>query len=351
MARSESDGAPEGLRPLDGRCSPVWELDLLRDCGCGCLACPQGRPEETAPQASFDDYARSRAPTRNAFNSPDGLGLNRRLPDQIQTWVRSLGDDRPPFVTVGHTTEPLPGFAEAEEVLDQCLRLLLEASIGVSLQTRRLMPERILDTLAEHASLARVTLPLPTLSDAELKIWEPGTALVNRRLWNVQQLRLRRVPVTVSVKPLIPYVNDDRAHLGPLVRGLADVGVGRLTAEFMRLTPAVHARLEARSPVSTQLIFGAYVQRELDRRLDQTCANLDRRRSVYRLLANLAAERRTKFSLCRCADPALGRQSCGLWPADGATPTPSRQERARTRRRPLRSAAQVGFSDFLDTKQ
>lgn len=351
MARSEPDSVPEGLRPLDGRCGPVWDLDLFRECGCGCLACPQASPDEAAPQASFDDYARSRAPARNAFNSPDGLGLNRRLPDQVQAWVRSLDDDRPPFVTLGHATEPLPGFAEAEEVLDQCLRVLLPASIGVSLQTRRLMPERILDTLADHGSLTRITLPLPTLSDAELKIWEPGTALVNQRLWNVQQLRLRRVPVTVSIKPLIPYVNDDSAHLGPLVRGLADAGVTRLTAEFMRLTPAVHARLEARSPVSTQLIFGAYVQRELDHRQDQTCANLNRRRSVYRLISKLAAERRMKFSLCRCADPVLGRQSCELWPGDAAPPAPSRQERARTRRQPLRSAAQVGFSDFFDSKQ
>lgn len=364
MARSEPQSTPEGLRPLDGRCGSVYDLDLFRECGCGCLTCPHGpksSSDKAAPQASFYDYTRS----RNMLGTPDGLGLNRRLPDQLRAWIQSLGEKRPSFVTLGYVTEPLPGFPEAEEVLDHCLRVVLGASIGVSLQTRRLVPERILDTLADHAPLARVTLPLPTLSDAELKVWEPGTALANQRLWNAQQLRLRRVPVTLSVRPLIPYVNDDRAHLGPLVRAVAEVGIKRLTAEFMRLTPTVRARLEAQSPVSTQLIFGAYVQRELDRRQDRTRPNLNRRREVYRLISTLASRRRVRFSLCRCADPVLGRQDCLLWPDDvqvpapapaqapdsTSTPAPTRRERARTRQRPLHKAAQVGFSDFFDSKQ
>ncbi len=370
MARSEPNIIPEGLRPLEGRCGDLWDLNLFRECGCGCLTCSsdtKDSPDKAAPQASFYDYTRS----RNMLGTPDGLGLNRHLPQQLQAWIRSLGEDRPSFVTLGYAVEPLPGFPEAEEILDQCLRVIFGASIGVSLQTRRLVPERILDTLGDHAPLARVSLPLPTLSDAELKLWEPGTALANQRLWNAQQLRLRRVEVTLSIQALIPYVNDDSAHLAPLVGAAADVGVARLTAEFMRLTPTVRARLEARSPVSTQLIFGAYVRRELDHRQDWSLPNLNRRRTVYRLLANLAAKRRLRFSLCRCADPLLGRHSCALWPGDtpgpaqepktkmetkletepGSQPEPTRQSRVRTHRRPMRAASQVGFSEFFDSNQ
>lgn len=359
MAGSAPQPVPEGLRPLELRCGDVWEMELFRECGCGCLACRHGRPEEAASQASFDDYARG----NRGFGSVDGLGLNRRLPDQLEAWVHTLGDERPPYVTLGIVAEPLPGSSEAEEVLEQSLRILQRASVGVSLQTRRLIPERILDTLAELAPGVRVTVPLPSLFDDELKQWEPGTALSNQRLWNLQQLRLRRVPVTLSIKPLIPYVNDDRAHLAPLIGALADLGGRRLTAEFMRLTSSVRARLEARSPVSTRLIFGAYTSRELDERQDHTRPNLERRRRVYGLISGLAAERRVRFSLCRCADPVLGRQACQFWPGDAqtpsasdATPTPtptprSRSERVRTRRRSGLAASQVGFSDILNTKQ
>lgn len=354
MATNLPQDAPEGLRRLTLRCGDVWDLDLFRECGCGCLACRHGRPEEAASQASFDDYARA----NRGFGSPDGLGLNRRLVDQLEAWVHTLGDDRPTHVTVGIAAEPLPGFTEAEEVLDQSLRVLHRAAVGVSLQTRRLIPERILDTLAELSPGVRVTVPLPSLVDAELKQWEPGTALSNQRLWNLQQLRLRQVPVTLSIKPLIPYVNDDRAHLEPLIRALADLGARRLTAEFMRLTSSVRARLKAQSPVSTQLIFGAYTQRELDQRQDHTRPNLERRRKVYGLISRLAAERRVRFTLCRCADPVLGRHTCQFWPGDAQTPTPgatpappSRRERARTRRRSLRAASQVGFSDLFDSKR
>lgn len=347
MARSEPNSPPKGLHALDERCGPVWDLDLFRECGCGCLTCAHGGPQVSTSQASFEDYAR----TRNGMGTVDGLGLNRRLPEQLQAWVRSLVDDRPRYVTLGQATEPLPGFPEAEEVLERCLRVLLPASIGVSLQTRRLVPERILDTLAEHSSLVRVTVPLPTLSDAELKVWEPSTALANQRLWNVQQLRRRKVPVTLSIKPLIPYVNDDRAHLEPLVRAVADMGIKDLTAEFLRLTDTVRARLEQQSPVSCMLIFGAYEERELDQRLDPQRPNLNRRRSVYRLISQLAAERHVRFSLCRCADPELGRHACGLWPDDATAPESTRQERARSRRSPQRNAAQVGFSDFFDSKR
>ncbi len=96
MATSDPKTTPDGLRVLEGRCGDIWDLDLFRECGCDCLTCshgPEGSAVKAAPQASFYDYTRS----RNMRGTPDGLGLNRRLPDQL--WPGSA-----PSAKIAHPT-------------------------------------------------------------------------------------------------------------------------------------------------------------------------------------------------------------------------------------------------------
>lgn len=349
MAAVDTHSTPAVFGPAPRRCAEdLLELNLMKECSCGCLACQHDTP------GTRRDTVQRYAQTRVLFDSPEALGLDRGLPGRVAAWVEETGraGELPRYVTVGFGAEPLPGFEEAERILEACLKPLFTAGVGVSLQTRKLLPDRILDLLAEHRGLTRVTIPISALSAETLQKWEPRTASANQRLFNVQRLRSNKVPVLVAIKPLIPFVNDDSGHLTPLCRAIADSGVRRLTAEFMRLTQVVRHRLEAQSPVSTQLIFGAYAEQLLDAREDRTRPRVEHRRLVYRRIAQVARERRLRFGLCRCADPVLGRDPCLLWPGDASAPdtTPSRRERVRNRRRPIHRASQVGFPELLDGK-
>lgn len=347
------------FRVLASRClGQVLDLDLFQYCACGCLTCyHEGRRGSPSRQSTFEAYGR----TRQAFDSPEALGMNPVLLKQVEAWLEDTQpSERPAFVTVGLATEPLPGFAQSTALLNEILSTLLRAGVGISLRTRRNVPDSLIDLFGQHPGKVRITVPLPLLSNPDLSRWEPGTGSATQRLYTIQRLRAARLPVLAAIKPIIPFVNDDEAHLGPLVSALSDLGVKKIGAAFLRLTPAVRRRLtETSAPVSARLIFGAYVERlpEGDRHL--RLPTVERRRATYERLDRLARSRGGRLTLCRCADQDLGRDACLLWteeaptaeshvdqgaqgehgPQDRSTP----REGAGHRRR----VAQVGFTELL----
>lgn len=349
--------AERAFRVIASRClGQVLDLDLFQYCACGCLTCPhEGRRGAPSRQSTFEAYGR----TRQAFDGPDALGMNPSLLAQVEAWLEDTPPrSRPPFVTVGLATEPLPGFAESTALLGRALEALLTGGVGISLRTRRNLPDPILDLFGQHAERVRITIPLPLLDNTALGRWEPGTASATQRLFTIQRLRAARLAVQVAVKPLIPFVNDDDAHLKRLVSALCDLGVKKIAASFLRLTPAVRRRLEQGSPpVSARLIVGAYLERGPQGDALLRLPLLDRRRTTYERLEEIARGRGARLALCRCADPDLGRDSCLLWPEDlprgEATRTPGAagpQERwggSPDGTHPRRPASQVGFTELL----
>lgn len=352
----ESRGfAPEerAFRVIASRClGQVLDLDLFQYCACGCLTCPhEGRRGAPSRQSTFEAYGR----TRQAFDGPEALGMNSSLPAQVDAWLKETPPrDRPTFVTLGLATEPLPGFAESTALLVRALAALLGAGVGISLRTRRNVPDPILDLFRQHPELVRVTLPLPLLDNLALARWEPGTSSASQRLFTLQRLRAARLAVQVAVKPIIPFVNDDEAHLSPLIAAICDLGVKKIAASFLRLTPAVRRRLEQGStPVSARLIFGAYLERHPEGEELLRLPPLDRRRATYERLDGIARERGARLALCRCADPDLGRDPCLLWPEDvprkeshrptGTTDRGTSPEGPHSHRSP----SQVGFREIL----
>jgi DNA repair photolyase len=285
--------------------------------------------------------------------------MNSSLPAQVEAWLRETSPrSRPAFVSVGLAAEPLPGFADSTAMLGRALAALLEAGVGISLRTRRNLPDSILDIFRQHPELVRITIPLPLLDNLALSRWEPGTASASQRLFTIQRLRAARLAVQVAVKPLIPFVNDDEAHLAPLVSAISDLGIKKIAASFLRLTPAVKRRLESASaPVSARLIFGAYLERRPEGDAVLRMPPLERRRATYERLDGIARDRGARLALCHCADPDLGEDSCLLWPEDiqrgqatrtvGAASSESESGRQQDGASSRRTPAQVGFTDLL----
>ena len=352
---SPRHGSPSAaFRVYPSRClGQVLDLELHRYCACGCLTCPhEGRRGAPRRQATFEGYGR----TRHAFTGPEALGLESDLPAQVENWLSQVPrSERPAFVSVGLGAEPLPGFEASTAVLLQCLQRLLRAGVGISMRTRRNIPDPVLELLRAHADDVRVTVPLPLLDSQTLATWEPGTGSPNQRLFNVQRLRAARIPVGVLIKPLIPFVNDDRTALERLVNAVADTGVKQLSAAFLRLRPTVRRRLDEESPVSTRLIYGAYLDRQPEGDRPRLLPDPEVRRTAYRTLSQAASRRGLKLRLCQCADPDFGRDVCLYWPDDlrpapaGATGGGSRQPpQKRAPERRGKSKGQVDQDDLLE---
>lgn len=323
------------IRTLSLPCGgEILELDLFRRCGCDCIACSrEAHQAREGPQASFDRY-RQTAPV---FKDPETLGLHHDLPAAVRRWLAGQSEpENPSFVAVGLSAEALLGPGVAQDQLIESARLLLEAGVSIVLQTRRPIPDPLLDLLAAHRSRVRVAVPFFTPNEEMRRTWEPGTASTRQRLFTIQRLITRGVPVGATIRPLIPYVNDGDEHLEPLVVATAEAGARGLGAGFLRLNKALSDRLAARSPTSSRLILSAYEDRGPDhqgaRRLPQAAL----RRRTYQRLARHARAARLEFGVCRCLDPELGQHPCLFWPEDGAGPAGRRPPEA-TKSGPSRS--------------
>jgi DNA repair photolyase len=290
------------------------ELDVLRHCSCGCVACPHDAYRvEDVRQEGFETYGA----TASSFATPERLGFRRGLARDVTAFLARRGP-RPSFVLAGATTEVLTEFPAVQDAILESLRLLLQAGVGVALHTRRAIPDPVLELLGRHRDLVRVTVPLVSLDEAVVRSWEPGTATTTQRLYTLQRLVRAGVPAVVSLKPIIPFVNDGPEQLGPLVQAVADVGIRRLTAAFLRLSPMVRRRLAGRAPLSTQLLFGAYVEPGPDAAEQRPLPREKLRQAVFTRLQQKAEAARLRFGLCRCLDPDLGNSNCTIWPVSPA---------------------------------
>lgn len=318
---------------------------MFRYCAAGCLTCPhEGRRGEPSRQATFDAYGK----TQRAFSGPDALGLNHGLPEQVQAWLdETPASDRPPYVTLGLHAEPLPGFEASTAITLEILRPLLAAGVGLSLRTRRNIPDALLALLAEHRDRVWVTIPLPTVDPRALRTWEPGTGSPSQRLYAAQRLLAAGISTAVLAHPIIPFVSDGARQLEALASAIADVGVKTLGASFLRLRPTIRRRLDERSPVSVRLLYGAYLRKHPDGDRVALLPPRDARLTAYKTLAATARPRGLTLRVCRCLDPELGRGPCVLWPGDPPPRArPARDESPRARPRRHRQG-QIGIDEWL----
>lgn len=326
------------------------DLALFRYCAAGCLTCPhEGRRGEPSRQATFDAYGK----TRRAFSGPDALGLNHLLPEQIQAWLdETPSSRRPAYVTLGLHAEPLPGFEVSTAVALESLRPLLRAGVGLSLRTRRNIPDDLLALLAEHRDRVWVTVPLPMLDPKSLRAWEPGTGSPSQRLYTAQRLLAAGISTAILAHPIIPFVNDGARQLEALANAVADVGVKLLGASYLRLRPTIRRRLDDHSPVSVRLLYGAYLRRHPDGDRARLLPPRDSRLAAYKTLAAAARPRGLTLRVCRCLDPELGRGPCVLWPGDPTPRTHAAQEPGSSPRKlpPRPRRGQVGIDEWLENE-
>lgn len=275
-------------RPCHGE---VLSLNLLDDCPAGCLHCRHGRGK-----------------IKRDLTTPENLVPN--LIREIE-WRRRRGGT-PAFVTVGANGEPFPKSSRLRAVTMECLEALLKRRIGVSLETRGAMPDEALELLSRHRQLVRVRVALLSMDPKLIETWEPGTADPGARLFNLQRLRRATVPSILLLAPVIPFVNDSKAQLRPVLDAAQDVGVRRVSVEVLRLWPGARTVLEEKASGLSSLVLSAYLDRSVQPPPPRQTIPVEARHRIYEQLSDWASRRRVNLSVCKCNDPQLGNLPCSL---------------------------------------
>jgi len=274
----------------------VTTVNVTRGCPGQCVFC-YARCYRGAPRPGsamlYEGLARQ---IRRDLDSP-----NRKTPPPRYVVLNTAGD----------------GFLGGERVVNvthECLEALLSRGVGVSFSTRGELPDRVVELLGRHAEHVRVFVPIPSLSDAYTRAWEPETALPRRRLFLVQRLLRVGVRPRVRLDPVIPFVNDGTRQLRAVLSAVAGLGLTRVLVSFLHLRPGVGQQLREEAPRDARaLLLGGFP--ELERQPGRYHHLPDNMRlASLKRIRRLANEHRIRVGVCHCANPRIPAVKCPVAP-------------------------------------
>ena len=204
---------PSILKPFDPWKNPLctcplkMSLNPYTGCPHGCLYC----------------YATSYIP-RFSICRPKA-DLLRRL--GRERWEQGC------LVSLSNSSDPYPPMEKDLKLTRGCLEILREKCIRVQVVTKSDIVCRDADILGQMPSVVSITLT--TLDDGLSRRLEPGAPLPKRRLFAMEALRSKGVPVAVRVDPIIPFINAQ--EISELVDAACSAGALHVTTSTYKARP------------------------------------------------------------------------------------------------------------------
>jgi DNA repair photolyase len=172
-------------------------INTYRGCECGCAYC----------------YAR---PTHSYLNLSPGLDFETKIiaKRNVAAVLRAELSRRsyePKLVAIGTATDVYQPIERELRLTRAVIELMHETNHPFGITTKSSGVERDLDLIAPMASkgLASVCVTITSLDADVARRLEPRAAAPHRRLRIVKTLADAGVPVSVSLAPQIPFLNDD----------------------------------------------------------------------------------------------------------------------------------------------
>ncbi|RTL23883.1 MAG: PA0069 family radical SAM protein [Burkholderiales bacterium] len=198
-----------------------YSINPYRGCEHGCIYC----------------FAR---PTHSYLNLSPGLDFETRIIAKVNAAERlreTLASPRyvPRSLVLGTATDAYQPVERRLGITRGVVEVLAEARHPFSVVTKSSGIERELDLIAPMAAqgLVSVYLSVTTLDHELARILEPRAAAPARRLRTIQALAEARVPVGVSISPVIPFINEP--ELERIVEAAAAAGASSAFSIPLRL--------------------------------------------------------------------------------------------------------------------
>ena len=196
-------------------------LNPYRGCEHGCVYC----------------FAR---PTHSYLGLSPGLDFESRIfakTNAPQLLLKELAQPGyvPETITVGIITDAYQPCERELQITRQLLQILGDCRHPVALITKSSLIERDIDLLAAMAQRQQVivAITIATLDSALARKLEPRAAGPARRLRVIRTLTEAGIPVSVSMAPIIPFINEP--EIEDIIAACAEAGAKRAGYTVLRL--------------------------------------------------------------------------------------------------------------------
>ncbi|MBO4310419.1 MAG: radical SAM protein [Lachnospiraceae bacterium] len=140
------------------------------------------------------------------------------------------------MIGTGSMSDPYMHCEEELEITKKCLEIIKKYGFGLAIQTksdRILRDIDLLDDINRNAKCV-VEMTLTTYDDDMCKILEPNVCNTKRRIEVLEEINKRGIPTIVWLTPILPFINDTKENILPIlnecvrvnVKGIIDFGMG-----------------------------------------------------------------------------------------------------------------------------
>ncbi len=197
------------------------------------------------------------------------------------------------LISISNSSDPYPQLEKKLELTRNCLKILRQNNCRIQIITKSDLVVRDIDILKDI--LCVVSITILTNNDKLSKKLEPGAPASSKRLKAIETLAKERIPITVRIDPLIPFVNDD---LTELVDIIASFGVQHITSSTYKVKPDNWRRFSNSFPEAAEKLKEMYFTKG-NRFGRSLYLPRDIRFDLMKKVKQLAEKHDLKFGSCR----------------------------------------------------
>lgn len=198
-----------------------YSANPYQGCEHGCVYCYARNSHEFWGYGAGVDFERN-------------ILVKRKAPQLLEQKLRSKSWQGDTIVFSGNTDCYQP-VERKEEIMRQCLEVMLKWKHPTGIITKNALILRDLDLLKEMALLdiIVVNITITSLSEKTRRLLEPRTATVKQRLKTLEVLSENNIPVNVMMAPIIPSLNSH--EILPIIKTVAGLGARSVAYTVVRL--------------------------------------------------------------------------------------------------------------------
>ena len=195
-----------------------YGMNIYRGCSHGCIYCD------------------SRSKCYQFTHAFEDIEVKKNAPELLEAALRSKR--KKGMIGTGAMSDPYMHCEESLRLTRKCLEIILKHGFGVAIQTksdRILQDIDLLEAINKEAKCV-VQVTLTTYDDELCSILEPNVCNTKRRIEVLEEMQKRGIPTIVWLSPILPFINDTKENITPILNECVRVGVKGIICFGMGLT-------------------------------------------------------------------------------------------------------------------
>lgn len=193
-------------------------MNIYRGCSHGCIYCD------------------SRSACYQFTHAFEDIEVKQNAPELLEKALKAKRQKV--MIGTGSMSDPYMHCEEQLGLTRKCLEIICKYGFGAAIQTKSDRILRDIDLLEEINRRAKcvVQMTLTTYDDRLCQIIEPGVCNTRRRIEVLESMKDRGIPTVVWLTPILPFINDTKENIQPILEACARANVKGIICFDMGLT-------------------------------------------------------------------------------------------------------------------